>query len=313
MMMTKPAFPAAALSTTVPRHLSARRQNYWDWRAAGNFIGGGTGGSLLFFTAWVAQGSGAFIALALIALAVMAVGLTCVWLEIGRPWRALNVFRHSTSWMTREAAVATLLFAVTLPILFFANAALFWISGLLGLLFVYSQARILTADKGIPAWRHPRCVPLMLSTGLCEGAGLLALLAPWLAPAAGNWLPPLLTGLIVARVLLWREYLDGLRQAGIPRGALDVLQALDRPFVVVGHAVPVALLLVSWLDAAAALRPLLTALAGFCALTAGWAIKYNLVRRASWNQGFALPHQPVRGRKTATMAPTAGRNDAASL
>jgi phenylacetyl-CoA:acceptor oxidoreductase subunit 2 len=296
-MMTKPSISVAAVGSL--KHVTSKRQDYWDWRAASNFIGGGTGGSLLFFTAWVAQGGGAFLVLALIALAVMALGLTCVWLEIGRPWRALNVFRHSTSWMTREAAVATVLFAVTLPVLFLGNPSLFWISGLLGLIFVYSQARILTADKGIPAWRHPRCVPMMLSTGLCEGAGLLALLSPWLAPTVGDWLAPLLTGLIVARLLLWREYLDGLRHAGIPGGALDILQALDRPFVVAGHAAPVALLLVSWLDAAAAVRPLLAALAGLCALAAGWAVKYNLVRRAAWSQGFALPHQPVRGRQEA--------------
>ena len=44
-------------------------------------------------------------------LALVGLGLFCVWLEIGRPLRALHVFFNPrTSWMTREAFVATLLF-----------------------------------------------------------------------------------------------------------------------------------------------------------------------------------------------------------
>ena len=39
--------------------------------------------------------------------AFIGAGLTCVWLEIGRPLRAINVFFHpQTSWMTREGIVA---------------------------------------------------------------------------------------------------------------------------------------------------------------------------------------------------------------
>jgi phenylacetyl-CoA:acceptor oxidoreductase subunit 2 len=298
-MKTARSFSAAG------RHLNARRQTYWDWRAVGNFVGGGAGGSLLFFTAWVAQSGAPFVGLALIGLALVALGLGCVWLEIGRPWRALNVFRHASSWMTREAVVGSILFAASLPILLAGSAALFWISGVLGLAFVYCQARLLTADKGIPAWRHPRCVPMILGTGLCEGAAALAVLSPWLAPAAG-WLPPLLTGLIVARVLIWREYLDGLRGAGIPGGALDILQSFDRPFVIAGHAVPIALLLLGWLDAAAAWRQPLAALAGVFAWAAGAALKYTLVRRAAYHQGFALPHLPVRGRQAGVGRRTTG-------
>jgi phenylacetyl-CoA:acceptor oxidoreductase 26-kDa subunit len=36
-------------------------------------------------------------------------------------------------------------------------------------------------------------------------------------------------------------------------------------------------------------------LAGLAALAAGWRLKFVLVRRAAYNQGFSLPQLPVRG------------------
>jgi hypothetical protein len=80
----------------------------WDWRAAGNFIAGGSRrraaavfrGSPQAWNRRRRAHSGRCSRWSLIGL-----GLTCVWFEIGRPWRALNVYPpHSTSsWMTREA------------------------------------------------------------------------------------------------------------------------------------------------------------------------------------------------------------------
>jgi len=295
-------------------NVAPKRQKYWDWRAAGNFIGGGAGGSLLFFAALATLGGAAFAPLALLGLGLVAAGLTCVWLEIGRPWRALNVFRHpSSSWMTREASVAPFMFGFGLLALLFGGPALTWISAGLGLGFVYSQARILTADKGIPAWRHRRCVPLMVSTGLTEGAGLLALLSPWFmpggvlmpggvfasagVPATGHGalvvLGILLLVLLALRVFLWRAYLDGLSRDGAPLGSLRVLRGLDGRFMSVGHALPALLLLTSFAPLPGA--PWLLVVAGMLAVGAGWLLKYTLVRRAAYNQGFALPHQPVRG------------------
>lgn len=292
-------------------NFAPKRQKYWDWRAAGNFIGGGSGGSLLFFAAWATLAGAEFAPLAVLGLALVAAGLTCVWLEIGRPWRALNVFRHpSSSWMTREASVAPFMFGVSLLALLVGGPGLTWISAALGLAFVYSQARILTADKGIPAWRHRRCVPLVVSSGVAEGAGLLVCLAPIVlaggvpAGALGP-LAILLLALLVGRAYLWHAYRDGLERDGAPVGTLRVLQALDRRFLVAGHALP-ALLLVGVLGGLPGAGALL-ALAGVLTAGAGWLLKYTLVRRAAFNQGFALPHLPVRGRMTASTAAATAR------
>ena len=91
-----------------------------------------------------------------------------MWAEIGRPLRALHVFFNpQTSWMTREGMVAMLLMPVGLA------SAVLWpqlapAAAVLALGFIYCQGRILHMAKGIPAWREPRVVPLIVATGLAE-------------------------------------------------------------------------------------------------------------------------------------------------
>ncbi len=272
-----------------------RRQAYWDWRAAGNFIGGGSGGGLLFFGALAAAGGADFRPLALLGLCLIGGGLFCVWLEIGKPWRALNVFRHfARSWMTREASVAPLVMIAGATAIVAPHPLATAVAGLLGLAFVYSQGRILAADKGIPAWRHPLCLPLVLATGLAEGMGLLALAAaPQAAfPLGGAWLALPLLAFAAVRAAVWRRYREGLQATGAPAGTRRELAAIDRRFLVLGLWIPLALSACALALPGAAFW---TAAAGACVAAAGWLLKYTLVRRAAFTQGFALPHLPVRG------------------
>jgi len=200
----------------LPGQPGPRLQQHWDWRAAANFICGGSGSGLVFFAALAGLAGVDVRAQMAAGLALAAAGLLCVWLEIGRPWRALNVFRHlRTSWMTREAAVALLLFGSGTLAVASSHPAAQALAGLCGLAFVYSQARILTADKGIPAWRHARCAPLMLLTGVAEGAGLIAATLPGELHAVAGMVIALA---VLARLLLWRRYLDGLRELRRPGG-----------------------------------------------------------------------------------------------
>lgn len=278
-----------------PKHLAPRRQRNWDWRAAANFICGGSGGALLLWTACAALSGADLRAFVLAALALVAIGLTCVWFELGRRWRAINVLRHGTSsWMTREAIVGTLLFCSGAAALADAEQPLaLGASGILGLAFLYSQARILAANKGIPVWRHRRCLPLLLATGLAEGAGLLTLLT-LSSPVTLTPLGALLALLAIARLLAWRRYLLALQRDGAPAGAIAELRAIDRALIWTGSAVPIALVLI----AAAIAQPVLVVLAGAIVVFTGAWLKYTLICRASFIQGFALPKVPVRGAGT---------------
>lgn len=282
--------PARAVERIAPR-----RQGNWDWRAAGNFIAGGAGGGLLANATVLAVWLGIDARLPLAAgLVMIGIGLTCVWFEIGRPWRAMNVFRHfGSSWMTREAYVA--LFAMCVGAVAIGSGALpvVMATGLLGLMFIYAQGRILAANKGIPAWRHPRCLSLVVATGLAEGAGLLAL-AAWGA-SWWRYAAALLVLSCLWRLLAWRRYFAALRSDGAPSGTIKAFGGIAAMFVWAGNAVPATFVITAILMAV----PLLAVLAGILVLAFGWWMKYTLVCRAAFTQGFALPKQPVRGKSQA--------------
>ena len=273
------------------------QQTSWDARAAGNFIGGGAGCGLIVFT-WLsgAQGSLRTTLLAL-ALALVALGLLCVFAEIGRPWRAVNVmFNPRTSWMSREALLAPLLLGSGALALFGAAPAL-TVAALLALAFLYCQARMLQAAQGIPAWREPLTVPLLVATGLTEGAGLYWLLAPWWGqgtPALGVFFCLLLVLRLVLGALWARRLARSLRPRPLQaarRAGLALSAGSGLPLVIVLGVLAAA----PTVGASAALPLLTGALAGVLSVLGGAVFKFMLVTRAGFNQGFALPHLPVRG------------------
>lgn len=269
------------------------QQTQWDWRAAGNFIGGGAGAGLIVSAVVAGAEGAALAALMLFGVALIGLGLLCVWAEIGRPLRALNVFFNPrTSWMTREAIVATLLMPVALLTVTVAPA-LKWLVLLLALGFIYCQARIVRGARGIPAWREPMVVPLLGLTALAEGAGLSLLLQPqavtmpmMLALAGGVW---------VARALAWSAYRRRVA-VQVVAPALAALDGAGRWLQWGGGLLPLALL--AMLAGGTVEGPVavaLLAVAGLAAAATGAWVKYTLITRAGFNQGFALAHLPVRG------------------
>lgn len=276
------------------------QQAHWDARAAGNFIGGGAGSGLI--VAAVAAGASGGLRTVALALAMVLIGggLLCVWAEIGRPWRAINVlFNPRTSWMSREAALAPLVLgSAALGLAGVRGAA--WIAALAALGFLYCQARILHAARGIPAWREPLTVPLIVVSGIVEGVGLYAALAVGLGrPSAALCLG--LAALLALRsgiAFAWR-----VRVARQLRAPAALRSALVASRIAGALALGVALL--------ATLSPLSSGwvgatqlLAGVLALAGGAWFKFVLITRVAFNQGFVLPHLPVRGvRRESEVAP----------
>ncbi|MHB8667193.1 MAG: DmsC/YnfH family molybdoenzyme membrane anchor subunit [Burkholderiales bacterium] len=267
-------------------------QTNWDFRAAFNFIFGGAGAGLLVAVVLAGTSGNALRAEILLALALIGAGLISVWFEIGRPLRALHVgFNPFTSWMTRESFVAGLVFVLGLAATWFASRPLAQAAALAALAFAYCQGRILQAAKGIPAWRVPALIWLIFATALAEGAGVfVALAALFNLPARG--VLAYFSLALVVRSVAWSVYRGGAAKSAV-RAALAVLDRTGRLLIQFGTLAPLALLLVAWLAPDVARGAVL--LAGAAALATGWQFKFALVTRAAYNQGFALPHLPVRG------------------
>ncbi len=277
--------------------VSPKLQTQWDWRAAANFIFGGAGTGLFAATALAGLFAPTLWLVMLAALVLIGAGLFSVWLEIGRPWRFLNVLRNpGSSWMTREAMAAIPLFGFGFLAVVLNSTALSLLAAGFGLFFLYCQARILFASKGIPAWRQKGIVALIGATGLTEGVGLFAAVA-----TVAGWQGPLfyavvalLAVLIAARFYFWHAYRQALGKTGAPTGAF---QALDSGLARL--SAPAQLLIIALLIASLALPPVL-AIAGLLALATGWAFKITLITRAAFNQGYAIDRMPARGAGSST-------------
>jgi phenylacetyl-CoA:acceptor oxidoreductase subunit 2 len=278
------------------RGVEPSQQQHWDWKAAGNFICGGTGSGLFLFTAVASLRYGGLAPLGLVALGLVGLGLFLVLLKIGRPLRSIYVLRQpQRSWMAREAWIAAFFFPLAGLALWSQAPALLVAAAVTAVLFLCSQAMILKEAKGIPAWRVFWILPLVIVTGLAEGSGLF--LAAVAQIAAHDPLAQVAAVIAVAlaglRAWIWRSYQAVLAAQGAPTRTLAILHDFRPWFFIGGLAVPSVLIIPG---VAMGIAPgVLFSIAGACIAVTGAALKFVVVTRAGFNQGFALMHTPVRG------------------
>ncbi len=268
-------------------------QAHWDARAAGNFIGGGAGTGLLIATAAGGPTGLTLTVMLLVGLALVGFGLLCVWAEIGRPLRAVNVFINPrTSWMSREGFVGLFLFPVGAVTAFLSPG---WLPAVvvLALAYLYCQSRMLPAARGIPAWREPWTGVLIASTGLAEGFALWVAATPWHGMRSAAMLG-LFALLVVVRQIVWVVYRRRLK-GHIVKKADEALAGAGRWLLVLGTIVPLFIVVVLLTSPAGWNVAPFEVAGGLLAWGAGAWVKFVLVTRAAYNQGFALKRLPVRG------------------
>ena len=278
-------------------------QKLWDWRAAMNWIFGGIGAGFAAI-AWLASLTGVVHAdmvpaAHFIAGGIMAAGLFCVFLKIGRKlrfWRAVS--RPQTSWMTRELYVVALFYPAMLANLLWPGALLSLVGGALALIFLYCQAKILHKARGIPAWRVPLVPWMIAATGLFEGLGLLAMMLAWLRGLGQPGLLLPVAGLALAAVnaALWIAYRRTAVEEGIVPLARRVIGENSLTLHLVGHAVPALMFALALINPA--LAQIYLGVGGVAAIAGGAFWKFTLIVRAGYQQGFVVPAMPQRGSGT---------------
>jgi phenylacetyl-CoA:acceptor oxidoreductase 26-kDa subunit len=288
-----------------------RLQRNWDSRAACNFIGGGSGTGLLLAGAGAFATEWPYFTAGTLAVALIGFGLSMVWLEIGRPLRAFNVFFHpQTSWMSREALLAfpVLVLAglaillnqpfVRLPFQAHGSVAvLAWAAAALGLAFLYCQARILRASRGVPAWSEPTLQLVIVTTAIAEGLGLLLLLSLAVAPPPA-WAVVAAIVALFARAGAWEFYRHRVKLTA-PAQAAAVLDRTSLWIHLFGHLLAAILLIVSLTMPS---HVVAAAVAGLPLFVTGAYLKFVVVTRAAFTRGFSVPFMPVRGRADAALA-----------
>ena len=254
--------------------LVGKVQQFWDWRAAMNWMFGGVGSGFVF-AAWTmsfvvpadaAADYGLWLSAAQLAGAgLMAIGLFFVFLKIGRKmrfWRAVS--RPQTSWMTRELYIVAVFGIAVLLGIATQHPAAQAVAAFAALGFLGCQAMILYRARGIPAWRHKLMPWMIFGTGLFEG---FALLMPALALTIGllaafQLLVPLeifvysalalktmqsasvaIVVLAAANLILWTAYRRSAAANGIGPLARSVLARVYRRVLILGTGLPALLYL----------------------------------------------------------------------
>ena len=284
--------------------LVGERQTFWDLRAAMNFVLGGmsSGLGVVAVVAWM-NGNVLTIrsmwGLLLLSAVVMGAGLFFVWLKIGRKLRAgFAILRPQTSWMSREMYVVGVYYVgIAGWILWRPEQWLINVIGLAAFAFLYCQARILQACMGIPAWRVPLMVWMLLATGVYEGLGLYALshvLNPLTIQFGGaNYFFGATLALING--VLWHRYRVGARANGMPPLSRALIERWSLPLHLFGHGLPGLIFSIGIVHE---LPPLLLATGCVLAVVGGIFWKVLIITRASYQQGFAIARFPQRGSGT---------------
>lgn len=135
---------------------------------------------------WLGLGLSAPVGLAAFILyglgyGLAGAGLIAAAFHLGHPERALKAFTQwRSSWLSREAVLATATMAVMAPHAassVFAGAPLplfGWLGAALALVTIFATAMIYTQIKAVPRWHHWSTPPVFVLAALAGGAMLAA-------------------------------------------------------------------------------------------------------------------------------------------
>ena len=224
-----------------------------------------------------------------LGLALVALGLFAVWLELGRPLRAGNVLLHlKGSWMSREALAALLLFPLSAVVLIGVR----WAIAPAASLPRPSSTTGSASSSGRWRSRQARALDASPADVVETRRGPRPVLAGGRVDPAIAALAVVLAILLIVRWLLWRVWRERLQRTDAAARATRA-GAVGTPPPVAGDAGAHPGACCGELRAAVA-GAVLLALAGALAAFTGARLKFDLITRAGFRD-IVLPRMPVRG------------------
>ncbi|MDC9720068.1 MAG: dimethyl sulfoxide reductase anchor subunit [Gammaproteobacteria bacterium] len=185
------------------------------------------------------------IILGVIAMVLVSIGLLSSTMHLANPknaWRSFSRFR--TSWLSREAVFAILLYPVAAlyaAALFWQWSCINWLAGLsmvLALITLFSTSMIYASLKTIRQWNTPMVPALFMAYALSSG-GLLFLTVSGFFDAFSPQLLKTVTGLVLITLALKMVYFfwQGKPQGATIQTATGFSQASVR-LLDAGHSAP---------------------------------------------------------------------------
>ena len=173
------------------------------------------------------------------------------------------------------------------------SASLHLLVAVAAIVFLYCQARILHASKGIPTWRAPQVPWMLVGAGFYEGLGLISIILaiyPESLPIS-NIIPVAGLALAAFNALVWRNYVAAAKESGVGPLARVQLIRVALKIHLITYLLP-AILYMIYLALPIDL-PWLLGFAGLLVLAGGTYWKAFLITKACHQQGYALAKFPI--------------------
>ncbi len=235
--------------------LSGQKQNAWKLPALLNLTLGGMGAGYYLIALLAILSPGAAGTQSLVQTAVfkllgpllVCIGLLSLTVEAGHPFKSIYLLtnlRHS--WMSREALAALVFILAAVLDWLMPDAILRGIAGLAALVFILAQGMIVWRASGVFTWSTPVVPWFFLTCALATGSGVMLVVGRVFGTSAWVSLPLVTVIFTIVNSIVWLVYLSTpgeifQRETKPLRQISHMARTLG-----VGHALPIALLLIAW-------------------------------------------------------------------
>ena len=234
--------------------ISASRQKEWGRLAVVNFILGGTGAGLYLINYATILLDNPFqeqytsVPYDLLSLSIITLGLLCVALEAGRPFRVYYIFnRWGKSWISGEVLAFAIFVLAVLLSHFFRHWVFNMIAAVSALCFMIFQGFIIYSARAVKLWNTAFMPFIFLSSGLASGAGVSLIFSMSDRLMSGSILLYLSILCVAFNLAIWLLYLRWY--------SLISFQSVSEPrkpnhyffktffIIAIGHVIPMLLLI----------------------------------------------------------------------